>query len=103
MAGIFLPDDAGQQALKTAFQSGTLENFTVQLPKGPGQTTSGNLYAFSGYVQEFPAPDVQFDKVVNFKCHDQADHRYHTHSGELITHAESHFAGGHFADRRLLF
>jgi hypothetical protein len=34
---------------------------------GPGQTTAGNLYAFSGYVQEFPAPDVQFDKVVNFK------------------------------------
>jgi hypothetical protein len=68
MAGIFLPGDAGQQALETAFQSGSLENFTVQLPKGPGQTTSGNLYAFSGYVQEFPAPDVQFDKVVNFKC-----------------------------------
>lgn len=67
VAGIFLPNDAGQEALNTAFQAGTLENFKVQLPMGPGQTTAGNLYAFSGYVQEFPAPDVQFDKVVNFK------------------------------------
>jgi hypothetical protein len=67
IGGIFLPNDAGQEALNTAFQAGTLENFKVQLPMGPGQTTAGNLYAFSGYVQEFPAPDVQFDKIVNFK------------------------------------
>ena len=68
IAGIFLPNDAGQEALNAAFQAGTLENFKVQLPMGPGQTTAGNLYAFSGYVQEFPAPDIQFDKIVNFKC-----------------------------------
>ncbi len=67
VGGIFLPNDAGQEALNTAFQAGTLENFKVQLPMGPGQTTAGNVYAFSGYVQEFPAPDVQFDKIVNFK------------------------------------
>jgi len=67
VGGIFLPADPGQEALNTAFQAGTLENFKVQLPMGPGQTTAGNLYAFSGYIQEFPAPDVQFDKIVNFK------------------------------------
>jgi hypothetical protein len=68
LAGIFLPGDAGQTALGSAFASQALTDFKLQLPKAPGQTTSGNLYAFSGYVQDYPAPEVSFDKTVTFKC-----------------------------------
>jgi hypothetical protein len=66
IAGIFLPSDAGQQAVAAAYGGG-LTDFTVQLPKGPGQAVKGNAYAFSGYVAEQPLPDVQFDKVVTIK------------------------------------
>ena len=65
--GVFLPADAGQLALAAAFATGALADFKLQLPIGPAQTTTGNLYAFSGYVQDFPSPDVQFDKTVTFK------------------------------------
>ena len=66
LAGIFLPLDAGQLALQAAY-GGTLQDFKIQLPKGPGQTTTGNLYAFSGYVSEGVYPDIQFDKTLSFK------------------------------------
>jgi hypothetical protein len=67
LGGIFLPSDAGQLALATAY-NGALTDFKVQLPKGPGQSTTGNLYAFSGYVSEQVIPDIQFDKVLTFKA-----------------------------------
>jgi hypothetical protein len=67
MAGIFLPSDAGQLALQEAYGGG-ITDFKIQLPKGPGQTTTGNLYTFSGYVGEQPLPDVQFDKTITFKA-----------------------------------
>jgi hypothetical protein len=66
ITGIFLPSDQGQLAVAAAYGGG-LTDFTVQLPKGPGQVTKGNSYAFSGYVAEMPIPDVQFDKVVTIK------------------------------------
>jgi hypothetical protein len=66
-SGVFLPGDAGQLALDTAYKSGALTDFKIQLPKGPGQATTGNLYAFSAYLAERPLPDVQFDKTVTFK------------------------------------
>ncbi len=66
LSGIFLPSDAGQTALTTAY-NGALTDFKIQLPKGPLQTTTGNLYTFSGYVSEQPLPDIQFDKVLTFK------------------------------------
>jgi hypothetical protein len=65
-AGIFLPSDPGQLALQAAY-GGLLTDFKIQLPKGPGQTTTGNLYTFSGYVGENPLPDIQFDKTISFK------------------------------------
>ena len=43
---IFLPADAGQLALSAAFTAGLLRDFQLQLPKGPSQSTAGNLYAF---------------------------------------------------------
>ncbi len=42
--------DAGQQALITAYNSGSKYDFKVQLKPGPGQTT-GTLYAFSALVR----------------------------------------------------
>lgn len=66
ISGIFLPSDAGQKAVAAAYGSQEPTDFTVQMPKGPGQT-EGNLYTFSGFVAEQPLPDIQFDKVVTIK------------------------------------
>ena len=68
IAGIFLPSDPGQLALATAFNAGTLTDFKLQVGLGPGQTVVGNLYTFSGYLQELPAPNIQFDKIIDFKA-----------------------------------
>ncbi len=67
LQGVFLPTDAGQLDLDTAYASAALTDFKIQLPKGPAQTTSGNLYAFSAYVSERPLPDLQWDKTLGFK------------------------------------
>ncbi len=68
LAGVSLPAAAGYVALAAAYESQALSTFTIQLPKGPGQTTAGNLFTFSGYVSEMPTPDVQWDKTLTFKC-----------------------------------
>jgi hypothetical protein len=44
--------DAGQVALEAAFSAGSLSAFTIQLPKAPSQTTTGDKYAFSALVTE---------------------------------------------------
>jgi hypothetical protein len=68
IAGIYLPSDAGQEMLATAFNSGVLYDFKMQLPVGPGQSTAGNLMTFSGYIEDPALPDVQFDKSLTFKA-----------------------------------
>jgi hypothetical protein len=68
IAGVFLPGDTGYTALDAAYQAGTLTDFKIQLQKGPGQATTGNLYVFSAYVMERPLPDLQWDKVLGFKA-----------------------------------
>ncbi len=68
ISGVYAPDDTGRDALATAFGAGTLLPYKLQLPVGPGQTTTGNLFAFNAYVQDMPLPDVQFDKSMTFKC-----------------------------------
>ena len=66
--GKFLPSDAGYAALMAAWNSGAVADFKVQLPKSPDQTTTGNLYAFSGYIQEQPLPDaIDVTKAITFK------------------------------------
>lgn len=65
--GVFLPSDPGQLALLTAFETQALTDFKLQLLKGPGQAATGNLYAFSGYVQDMPLPDVDYSKIATFK------------------------------------
>jgi hypothetical protein len=42
--------DAGQVAVETAYQAGTLVAFVLQLPKTAAQTTAGDKYAFSAFV-----------------------------------------------------
>lgn len=67
---IYLPGDAGQIALNTAFLSGVIHDFKLQFPALAqfGQTTTGNLYAFSGYVLEQPLPDgIDPQKILTSK------------------------------------
>lgn len=67
---IYLPGDAGQQAVNTAFLSGIVHDFKLQFPALAefGQTTTGNLYAFSGFVLEQPLPDgVDPQKIMTSK------------------------------------
>ena len=42
--------DAGQMAVMTAYGAGTKVAFTVTLPKTATQTSTGDSWAFSGYV-----------------------------------------------------
>ncbi|HEV2324561.1 MAG TPA: hypothetical protein VGS10_11480 [Terracidiphilus sp.] len=66
IGGVYLASDAGQAMLATAFNSGVLYDFKLQLPPAPGETT-GELKTFSGYVEDPAYPDIQFDKTLTFK------------------------------------
>lgn len=44
--------DPGQSAVLSAFNAKATVPFTIQLPIAPGQTTTGDLYAFNGLVEE---------------------------------------------------
>lgn len=67
IGGVYLPADLGYAPLMAAYKSQALTDFKIQLPKGPGQATTGNLFSFSGYVSEMPNPDIQWDKTLTFK------------------------------------
>jgi hypothetical protein len=43
--------DAGQVLVETAYNSGVINPFTLQLPKTLAQTTTGDKYTFNAYVQ----------------------------------------------------
>jgi hypothetical protein len=43
--------DAGQAAVETAYQAGTLAAFVLQLPKTAAQTTAGDKYTFSAFIK----------------------------------------------------
>jgi hypothetical protein len=45
--------DPGQIALLASFNAATTVMYQAQLPKAPGQTTTGDLFAFSAIVEEF--------------------------------------------------
>jgi hypothetical protein len=51
VTGNRVSSDAGQTAAETAYQTGALTTFTLQLPKTTVQTTAGDKYAFSAFVK----------------------------------------------------
>jgi hypothetical protein len=60
--------DAGQAALSAAFDSGSLTSFTVQLPKGPGQSSVGDKYVFNGIVEDLNIDGLEPKKNVMLKA-----------------------------------
>jgi hypothetical protein len=67
--GKFLPMDVGQQDIGTYFTAAVLRDWQLQLPKLDGQTTKGNLIAFTGWIVEYtPVVSVQADKPLTFSA-----------------------------------
>ena len=67
ISGIFLPTDPGQMSLASAYLSAALTDFKITFPLFPGQTASGMIYAFSGWVQDMPgAVSIDFSKTITF-------------------------------------
>src|SRR5581483_2161460 len=57
--------DTGQVAVEAAYQSGTVQSFTVTLPKTSGQTSSGDKYVFNALVLSYdfalaPTKEISF-------------------------------------------
>lgn len=50
VAGNRVPGDAGQVLIETAYEDGSLQSFTLQLPKTASQTVSGDKYAFTALI-----------------------------------------------------
>ena len=66
--GLFLPSDPGIVALQTAFATGLANTFQIQLKPIAGQSVSGNIYAFTAYVQENPVPtNISVEKAITVK------------------------------------
>lgn len=68
--GIYLPSDTGRTALTDAFANAAITTFQVQLPidTAGGQANVGDLYSFTGYVEDQPLPDgIMVDKAVTYK------------------------------------
>ena len=57
--------DPGQSYLLTAFGAQTLLAVKVQLPKGPNQTTNGDVFTFEGYCVDIGS-DFQYDKAASW-------------------------------------
>jgi predicted secreted protein len=55
--------DAGQAAVETAYQSGALATFKLQLLKNPAQTTTGDYYSFSAYIKASDFDVKTTDKI----------------------------------------
>ena len=72
--GIFLPSDAGQIAMQTAFATGLANSFQVQLKPIAGQSTTGNTYAFTGFVSKDPVPtNIDASKAATIKVEIKLD------------------------------
>jgi len=68
LAGVWVYNDAGQQALNTAFANGSTVAVVVTLLKGEGQATTGSSFSFSGIVTDPAYPDISFDKALTWKA-----------------------------------
>ena len=51
LKGNRVSSDAGQQAVETAYQNGSLQACVVTLPKTAAQTTVGDKFSFNAYVK----------------------------------------------------
>lgn len=67
-SGNWIPTDTGQIAMAAAFASGALKSFKVTLPVAPGQTTSGDSFAFSGIVTKWSPAITGADKKIGNSC-----------------------------------
>jgi hypothetical protein len=57
--------DAGQLLVEAAYQAGAPAAFTLQLPKTAAQTTAGDKYTFTAFVEDFnftlgPTKKIEF-------------------------------------------
>lgn len=66
LEGNRVPGDAGQQAVESAYDNGSLQAFTLTLPKSSTQTTTGDTYTFNALVlsRDFT---VDVTKEIDFK------------------------------------
>jgi hypothetical protein len=60
--------DPGQAALRASYANGTRLPYQVLLPKTGGQVTSGDVYTFLAYVEQF-SPEVKTDKHITTVFH----------------------------------
>ena len=66
--GLWLATDAGLIALQTAFATGLANSFQIQLKPIAGQSTSGNIYAFTAFVSSNPVPmNISVEKAITYK------------------------------------
>jgi hypothetical protein len=57
--------DAGQAAVLASFNGMTIVSYTIQLPKGPSQTTTGDKFVFNALVEEWnDLSSVKADKKI---------------------------------------
>lgn len=62
---VYNPSDTSLANVRTAFNGTQLSDFKVQLAKGGSQTTTGDLYTFTGYFSAYPMPTgVTYDKHI---------------------------------------
>jgi hypothetical protein len=66
--GNYNAGDAGQVKLETAYQSAAPYDFKVQFPVNAqaGQTTAGDLWAFSAYVLEYSIAQLSPEQAITF-------------------------------------
>lgn len=63
-----VPGDAGQIALKTAFDGKTINPYKIELPKTASQTTTGDVYSFSAFCSAMDdISGVAPEKVIQMK------------------------------------
>lgn len=70
LKGNRVSSDAGQIAVETAYQSGAIATFVIQLPKTTAQTTAGDKYTFSAFIAGYEfqiAPTKQIDFSIDLQ------------------------------------
>ncbi|HEY2467985.1 MAG TPA: hypothetical protein VGI45_09085 [Terracidiphilus sp.] len=62
---VYDPSDTSLANVRTFFNAQTIADFKVQLPKGASQSSTGDLYQFTGFFETYPMPSgLTVDKHV---------------------------------------